>query len=301
MMKWGLLVALLIVLIIGGVGTLSYLGVPDSPTRATLGDVLKAKKLPVSLPPLHTLSNPSGSANEAYQKVWDFYLANKSDFRSEKPSAENLKKLTELLIDAKDAGVVTQPFLDDQIPMTPGNPTPQFEDALERTAQLVASQAIDLYSKDENQRAHDCAVAVLVLGQRAYVHSQRLYPRYQGLVYMEGAAQILAANEPENKEVEQWTSPLRKMLRDWDAKNEVVLVFNPNIGDLVNVALNDEDMTFRVEATLRLGIAKFNPRHRGNLRAINNAIAKAKASADPLLQKAGQVADAYTIEEMRRN
>ncbi len=300
MMKWGLLVALIIVLIIGGIGTLSYLGVADGPSRNTAPDTLKPVKLPADLPPLYKSADPGGDANAAYQKLFDFYLANKENFRSENPSPANIEKLTDLMIAAKDAGRVTQPFLDDQVPLEPGNPTPKFQDALERGAQLVGTHAIDLYSRDQNQRAHDAATAVLALGQRAYENAQRLYPRYQGLIYMEGAAQILAANEPENKDAEAWTSPLRKMLRAWEAKTEVLYVFNPHLGDLVNVAVNDQDLTFRVAATLRLAIAKFKPGHRGNLRAINNAIAKAKASDKPLLQQAGQVAEAFTVEEMRR-
>jgi len=74
---------------------------------------------------------------------------------------------------------------------------------------------------------------------------------------------------------------------------------DPHVGDLLNVAKNDEDRTFRIAATLQLGIAKFTDGNPGNRSAINAYLGEAKQSDDPMLAEAAAAADALTLEDFR--
>jgi len=94
---------------------------------------------------------------------------------------------------------------------------------------------------------------------------------------------------------------LKKVADAWVPKvGKILKSLRPQIGDLINIARNDKDLTFRVEATLQLGVVKFNPKTRGNLKAITSAIEDAKASEDPAISAAGNAAEAFTKEEMRK-
>ena len=75
---------------------------------------------------------------------------------------------------------------------------------------------------------------------------------------------------------------------------------SPQIGDLINVARYDQDPTFRIAATIKLGIAKFYAGTSSNRLAIQKAIQEARKDSDPLIREAAKLADTTTKQEARR-
>jgi hypothetical protein len=63
---------------------------------------------------------------------------------------------------------------------------------------------------------------------------------------------------------------------------------------------DDEDLSFRIEAVLKLGMAKFNPGGRGNDRNIQQTIEQAKNHPHPLMVQAGIAAAGLTKEQMHK-
>ena len=97
-----------------------------------------------------------------------------------------------------------------------------------------------------------------------------------------------------------WTDGLNKFESNyWIPKSEVVFSLKPNIGDVLNVAMHDQDISWKLEATLALGRLKWNARTTGNKKAILRAIEELKGSQDQLIREAAQIADAFTAEDVR--
>ena len=80
----------------------------------------------------------------------------------------------------------------------------------------------------------------------------------------------------------------------------MIASIKPHIGDLVNMALNEKDLTLRIHAVQWLAVGKFRPQSKGNARAIREAIASCKDDPNPLIQQAAEMAESFTIDEYRR-
>ncbi len=81
---------------------------------------------------------------------------------------------------------------------------------------------------------------------------------------------------------------------------EIVKNLRAHVADTVNIARNDEDLTFRVAATLNLGVLKFSPGSKGNDRLIKQTLDELKNDPNPLVAEAAAKAQAVSREEMNR-
>jgi len=70
-------------------------------------------------------------------------------------------------------------------------------------------------------------------------------------------------------------------------------------GDLLNIAHHDADRAWRVEALLKLGLAKFTAKGRGDRRMVRSTIDEMLASPDPFIKAAATKANAMTRMDVR--
>ncbi|MEX0775004.1 MAG: hypothetical protein WD042_04740 [Phycisphaeraceae bacterium] len=296
-MKIGIVISVVIVLLLSTVFFVTAYGIADSPTGLTMGAAVAKQELLSGLPAVYQPSDPGASANQAYQELFDYYMANKSDLGFEDPNMAKVDQVIDLLIKASNAGQVQTPFFDDQIEMKYKGAA-KFEAAIEAISYAVGMRIVDLYESDK-QRATAASEALFALGHRLFTQSVRLYLRFQGVTIMEGTAAVMEANGDDRGK--PWREPTRAILSNWEEKDRKVLgPLSAPMGDLMNLAKKDPDRTFRVEAILRLGVAKFAPGSKGNARAIASILADAKQSDDAYIREAATAADALTREEMRR-
>jgi len=178
---------------------------------------------------------------------------------------------------------------------------PRFGQALEGIAEVALNHAHVLAQQGQVDQANQLNRAVWALGQRAYENNVLMYPRYTGLQLMAMAGQqCFELPDQDQAALTQWSLALQTVRDQWEAKLPLIAGVAPHPGDLVNLALHDEDRTFRIAATLQLGIAKFKPGHRGNLRAIQSAIDAGRRDPDPLIVIAAGKADRLTRDQLHR-
>jgi hypothetical protein len=302
-MKLGIAISVVIHQAVGAFVFFATGGVADLPSAATRGDKLDRITLPEDLPALYESDNPTEDADPKYREALAYFEENKKALSRTNPPDDLIDHLTVLLVEAMNAGQAPEGFLDDQIAMQPVA-TPAYGAALEAVPDAVLRRAAKRAEAGETAEAVQAAQAVWALGERLMRNSVRLMNRRQGLVMLKGAANLFAdcsEKQPElATKLEPWVPALRRFDEPWESKMAIVRVVRPHIGDLINMARNEKDLTFRLEAVLNLGVAKFNAGHRGNRRAIDETINAAKADANPLIAEAGRAAEAYTLEQVRK-
>ncbi|MEZ6190677.1 MAG: hypothetical protein R3C45_05225 [Phycisphaerales bacterium] len=285
-----------------GLAVLLY-GQADGPTSATSAQALALQSFSADLPALAQPGDPNTDAAVFYERAIALYAENSDALPRTRKHDELVDGLCELLLQAATSGIAGDGFMDGHIPVAIGA-QPDYGDALENIYENVIVRAAELYARGDTAGARDLALAVWLFGQRLFEHNTLYYHRVVGLDMMESAGSILfemAAKDgsPDPAALRTWSAAIKQIRSAWQPKLEIVMGIDPHPGDLVNIALNDQDRTFRVEATLRLGIHRYQA-DRGNRRAMQRAIAAAIASDDPMISQAGRAADALTLEEKRR-
>ena len=278
-------------------------GSPDRPTSMTNAAALAKRTLPVDLPALVKPTGPDDDAGAYYEQAIGLVGEHPDVLTRTREHDDLVDDLCELLLKAADAGRVEDGFMDGHIPVSNGA-RPDYGEAVELIYEWVLQRSAVVYAKGEKEQSRELALTVWVFGQRLFEHNVRLYHRNIGLDMMESAGALLfemaAEDQALDAEVLQgWAVALNDIRRAWQPKLEVMLGVEPHPGDLVNIALNDQDRMFRVEATLKLGIQRYTV-DRSNRRAMNGAIRDAIDSDDALLSESGRAADAVTLEQMRR-
>lgn len=278
-------------------------GQADGPTSKTNAAALTLQSFADDLPALAEPGDPQADAAVFYERAITLYAANPDALPRTGKHDELVEGLCDLLLQATAAGNVDEGFLDGHIPIAIGA-QPDYGDAIENIYEDVIVRSAELYTRGDTAGARDLAVAVWVFGRRLFEHNTLYYHRVVGLDMMESAGSILfemAAKDDllDPAALRAWSGAIKKVREAWQPKLEILLGIDPHPGDLVNIAVNDPDRTFRIEATLRLGIHRYGA-DRGNSRAMNRAIAAAVAGDDPMIAEAGRAAEALTLKEKRR-
>lgn len=302
-MKLGIIFSLVIVFLAILVGVVGFYGFPQSPTIATRPEKLVKLSLPADLP-LFTPTQPAADGAEFYSQALQFYQDHHDEFSRDVPRPQVADELTDLLISAMNCGKVRRGFLDDRILMEPGA-LPGFGDALEQIPAVVLRRGQAKFDEGDKDRALQSAHAIWVLGKRAYSDNIRLYNRRTGLDIMTIAGAHVFQWSPDEDSSQHsalttWARKLDEISDAFNDKDTLINRIDPHVGDLLNIALNDEDVAFRVEAILKLGVVKFSPGTRGNDRVIRRTIAQAAKDPDPLIAKAGAAADEFTLDQLRK-
>ncbi len=302
-MKLGIIISLVIVLALAGLFVFLNSGGGDVLTKQTNERTLQQASLPTDLPPLLTPSRPDDDAGDLYLRALRLYSRNERKLERDTPDAQLAEEIVELIDQASAAGRVASGFLDRQIPMKTA-PLPEFGGALEGIFNLLNTKAQKQFEANDQQGLLHTAQMTHLLGYRLFTHCSRLYNRRVGLdlmdsalTWMKPALQWLDDGASKHK---AWVDAVRAVRDQWEPKIAIVHSVTPHIGDLLNIARNDQDLTFRVAGLLHLGIAKFNPGSVGHKKAIDAALEAASKDADPQIAAAAQAALAFTKEELRK-
>ena len=308
-MKLGMIISGAILLVVIGVLIFFlHTPAPDDPTQLTSPKNLEKVTLTPDLPSMFVLEAPNASANEAYQKAFEYFETNRAEFvdnhgglRADADPAL-ADELTTLMITASKAGTVTTPFLDDAISFEPGG-RPAFGDDMESVPDVVFDHAKKIYDKGDTAKGIAAVEAVWALGQRAFEKSQRLYPRLTGMQLMISAGQMLAEwtdKLPPDTDAKliAWRDALFKVRDAWEPKILLIHNVHPHQGDLINMARNEQDIGLRAEAVLMIGVSKYKPDQKGNAVAFQEIMDAGKTDPDPMIQKAAAAADAFTREQL---
>lgn len=300
-MKWGILVSVIIIAAVVGLIFVSNRGFAEAPTSATSPEKLKKVDLPDSLPSLYVSSDATGNAKNDYYRALNVYLQNKDAFESETPPYALVDEATNHLVAGMDKMNIQQGFVDDQVPMKPGA-SPKFGAALEVLPIAVLDSANEAFEEGNEAQAISAATAVFALGERAFRSNDRFYSRNTGLMLMgQALAQLNTWKEslPDSGEnFIPWFQALEKIQQAWMEKVKITANLDPHVGDLINMARNDEDVTFRIAATLNLGVAKLNPGSKGNLRVIHEALKELKEDPNSMVAEAAEVAETIKKEDI---
>lgn len=304
-MKLGVILSVVLVLALGAIIFLSTQGVADQPTSATRAEKLQKAVLDPSLPRMVDAGSPDLDAARAYDKVFALYADNTKVYDKRDVPQSMADKMTGLLIDAMAAGKVEAPFIDEYVPMDLTK-RPEFGDALEAINDVVGTRITALTERGDAPYAIKASLALWAMGQRMVERCVRMHNRRAGLIMMKTAGEKLFAladkadDRPTLKDdLTKWAAALNRIEVAWNEK--IQMIWKPkhdSVADLARIAKDDQDPTFRVEAMLYLGVAKFNPRSNANKRMMLATIEAGKSDAHPMIVQAAQAADALTREQM---
>lgn len=259
---------------------------------------------------------PAGDASAIYDEMISFYNQNSTALDAlESVSVELEEKALDLIIKAAETGTVTAKYLDSKVPMVP-NAVPDFKGAFQILAVVAMTRAKDLHDEKGNAAKQERAIkggkATFVLGHELFQKSNRLAVRNMGISIMMTSGEMLfqwaAEGDTLAKNLLLWTDAINQLNEHWRPKHEVVYSLRlktadmrATVGDLIAIAELDQDLSWRVEATLALGRAKFMPGSGPDNRAgILAALTKLVADKEPLVADAAKVAEAFTKEDVKK-
>ncbi|HUS48492.1 MAG TPA: HEAT repeat domain-containing protein, partial [Phycisphaerae bacterium] len=90
---------------------------------------------------------------------------------------------------------------------------------------------------------------------------------------------------------------LKAIRQQYVTKMEILNSRQPHTGDLFNIAENDGDHGWRIQAVQMLGVVKFTAGRRGDQRYIRKLISRFSQSDDELLRAAAKAAGEFTQED----
>ncbi len=276
----------------------------DKGTELTKPAMLKVHTL-AHLPKL--ISPGGGDATSAFETLYSFFTEHADKLRecsntNADPSAELGEACVSHIQRLYELGSISSSYLNKSTPVEI-NAKPNFEDA----AVVVGHVAI-LRCAGDKPRLEKTCLAVMSLGLNFFEKCRRLNVRAQGMTLMEMALKDLGlrvASEGSElaKQVKTWQDGLDEYdAKYWTPKYSICRSVRPeNFADVVALAQKDQDICWRVEATLALGRVKFAfKRGAGNDTLIRNAIEKLTTDPEGDVATAAKLAQAFTTEDVRK-
>ncbi|MEX2214958.1 MAG: hypothetical protein WD768_12560 [Phycisphaeraceae bacterium] len=254
----------------------------------------------------------SGDASSQFEALLRYYQDNRAAIDPDGTSAEVGEAILDHFISLQQAGAVPARSFDGVTPMLP-QAKPDFDAALLNMALAGMKRAAVLHARpndESKQRAMDAAKALWVLGLTMYEKSKRVPLRTMGMELMRAAGTEIFNWSGDGTElgdaITKWVNAMNKFDEEyWGPKSAVIGTLrygepdSPTLGDLVNIAQNDEDPTWRVAATLELGRAKYSRRTSQQDRALQGVISSLQSDKDPAVAEAARVAEKYTKSNVR--
>lgn len=313
-MKTSLSISVCIVAVVVGLRLIDLRETTDQPTAASSSHNLQRFDLPDGLPAVYLpVSDPAQPAArtqpgytflaEACGRAAPFLPGSEAQER-----VDHAGYVCQALLFGLSSGAWADGFIDAQI--APGDP---FAESA-RQQFLVVQMAVDACSKqhmaaEEFVQADALARAQFEFGRRVFTQNVRLRARQHGLGLMRAglqqarqvaqamhAAEALddAALAEVTDDLQAWDDAIVRIESAWSAKLGVITSGRPNVADLVRIAEQDADRSFRVFATHQLGYARFERGEPGNQHLLTRAIQAARSSDDPLIAAAGEVSARLT-------
>lgn len=186
--------------------------------------------------------------------------------------------------------------------------SPEVKDAMIGLQKAVSEHIKLLIEQGQYNAAREIASAYHRLGKQMFEKNVRLKARQRGLLIMRSAAQNLGRigyeanadgvfDDAQYKAIAddtgKWLEAVKQIDDTWNSKLKSTESINaemdlPNITDIVKIANEDKDRTFRVYAALRLGYALYERGDPGNQKAINAALDKLEKSDDKMVAEAAK-------------
>jgi hypothetical protein len=166
--------------------------------------------------------------------------------------------------------------------------------------------------------AEGIALSHFNLGKQIYEKNVRLRIRQRGLGMMRKALSKISEINTErykdgeverdemtamNKELMPWFEAISAVENPWKSKLKTIDSIKPNTADLVKVANEDQDVTFRIFAARRLGYALYERGDQGNQKLIKDALTALQSDKDSEVAaaaKAGESIERSEYAELRK-
>lgn len=306
-MKVGMAIsATVLLLLVGALYLKTRPNAADQPTAASSEANLQVQSLPKDLPGFGFVpGSDAGSTSTLFATAKDAERWVRGGFEDEKKVQESGAVIDQLIATSKTS--LPAGFLD-------GKPDDKaFEPSEKKKAMTALGTAAKLHinwhiEEFEFDRARAIALAQLYFGKQAFEKNTRLKARQNGLATMKAALRSLGnithaqqqdgeIEEAESKktqaEVMEWFDAISAIEDRWNAKLAATETVNskknlPNIADLIKIANDDKDRTFRIYAARRLGYALFERGDPGNQIAINEALDQLENDSDKLVAAAAK-------------
>lgn len=323
-MKIGMAISAGILLLLVGILYLKTRpGSADGTTNASSEANLALQSLPDDLPNFGLSS--TGDAADA-SALFSAINRNKNILRAGGYAEEKPQKAAEV-VDAlvkAGSGNLKEGFIDNKVSGDKAFESPETKQAITTLSTAVNIHIEHTLEAAQFDSAQTAAAALLQLGRQTFEKNVRLKSRQRGLAMMNlalrhiGTVAYTANQDGEIDDAEytrrtdaarKWLDAIKKIEDTWNAKLKSIETVAPdkglpNVGDLVKIAKEDKDRTFRVFAARRLGYALFERVDSGNLKAINTALDELEKSDDAMVAAAAKggrsIKDKADYHELRK-
>ncbi|MEO0474441.1 MAG: hypothetical protein AAF085_00530 [Planctomycetota bacterium] len=296
---------------------------PDRPSGAITTETLAKQRLKTSgLPKIAEAPGGSGSLGDLLgeAKAVENFLTAGGPTPAEK--AEKAKPVIAALHGAA-ASDMSKGILDSKIPAKYFD-SPEVKSSFSAVGAAVRVTIDNHIEQIEFDQADAVAMSYIKLGQKIFENNTRLKSRERGLAVMESgllfAGKVIQERlkdgeidqdefKERNAKVMEWNRAVSAVRNAWKEKLRPIESVNsekriPNTSDLVRVAKEDEDLTFRIWAARRLGYAMFERKDPGNLEVIKTAIEELKNDSNKQVAKAAaegeKIKDTDEYYELRK-
>lgn len=190
---------------------------------------------------------------------------------------------------------------------------PELQEEIQALLKASTREVDRLIDERQFDKAQGIALSYMGLGKQVFNKNQRLKSRQAGLGMMRSAlremGKIIRARYEDaeiekeemaklNAQIMSWNNAIADFEEPWKGKlKSIDSITKPNTADIIRVAKEDKDLTFRVFGTLRLGYLQYERGDPGNQEAIKQAIETLKGDSEPLVAKAANEASSIKREE----
>ena len=305
--KFGWLLGAIVIVSAGAILAISLVTQsPSQPTEATLAEGvldLHTIDLPITYVLPHPPSEP-GNAGDDYSKAVEsmhelgrFSLARVSDFRQvhRRVSIGAMKKEMRFTLvhtpDKFEVGYSYRPAED-----------------LMAVYKVLSGLAMTSIDQAEFSQVRKILQDIFVLGHHMTGERGRVDMVRKGL-YIQiaavgGLVELHKRSGQTDKDslarLKEYQRALAELRDFYDEKTRIVWTLsNVQPGDIFNVAVNDADRSFRVQAILYLGVLRYNAVTSSDAKWADKLIARFSGEDDPLIRAAAGAAAELTLEEFR--
>lgn len=191
-------------------------------------------------------------------------------------------------------------------------PMPTVKDKLSKKLEVLMTAVSDLgeaylVNKHPN-KAKVVFDAVMSFGYRLWMHGLLVEVRSTGLGAMSsaitGLKQIYSAGALKSRavkhEVDVFHRDLRTTTHKWLRKMRVIVVINPNPGDMANVVRHDEDLSWKLAAINELGFDRWATPSASQRQAIVNFLTRLEQNRNVYIKQAARNALSLTTADINQ-
>ncbi len=179
-------------------------------------------------------------------------------------------------------------------------------DRLNAIGQMTGAYAAGCISDKTPKAAAKALTALLIFGHRLWRHGLFVDVRTCGISDMQSAAAGLrmvyksgpTQNQYECDAATKLIGAINKAAAQWYSKMKIVDVSNPNSGDMANIVRHDQDLSWRMEAMVELGIARWATSYAPRAHAIAAFLNHYTTDSNHWIRAAAKVAHGMTRDSL---